>query len=263
MKDSSNSNRCSMGIMAADEPKAAQAEDNRHQHPLMYLHANESAPASNIARVKREMKPNQSDDAREKDEAKVKMMNSNKASSSSRTSSMKSIIIITFLLLVLISLHSMLQTFEVIDNKIATSAILLHHCHSFLVTSASIASKIFYALKDIILVLIASLSSASSRSNNNAQTMVMEQFQSRLQKGQQLLAQYKDVSGSEMVCKSVANAIVITVNDRKQTKGAAPRKRGDWFSATASRTQATFRHLLRHISCEHTLLNSAQGTSPR
>jgi len=189
--------------MAADE------EENRHQHPLMYLHANDSVPAH----VKREMKPNQSDAAPENE---GKIMSSNKSSSSSKTSStisMKSFIITTVLILVLISLHSMLQTFEVIDSKIATSAILLHHCHSFLVTCASIASKLFFTFRDIILFLIAS--SSSSRSNNS-ETIVMEQFQSRLQKGQQLLAQYKDVSGSEMVCKSVANAIVIAANERKR-----------------------------------------------
>eukprot|EP00985_Skeletonema_marinoi_P012924 scaffold6336_cov138-Skeletonema_marinoi.AAC.3 len=207
--------------MAADDPTAAKAEENRHQHPLMYLHANKTATANNTTHVKRE-EP-QSTAARENDKDEVKIMNAiNKSSSSSSSKmssimSMKSIIMIVILIVVIISLHSTLQAFEIIDNKIATSAILLHHCHSFIVTVATILSKIFYAFKDIILLLIASSSSSPpNNSSNNAQVMVMEQFQSRLQKGQQLMAQYKDISGSEMVCKSVANAVVITANDRKR-----------------------------------------------
>jgi len=205
-----------METMAADDPTAAKAEENRHQHPLMYLHANKTATANNTTHVKRE-EPQSA--ARENDKDKVKIMNAINKSSSSKMSfvrSMKSIISIVLLIVVIISLHSTLQTFEVIDNKIATSAILLHHCHSFIVTVASILSKIFYAFKDIILLLIASSSSSPTNNSNNAQVMVMEQFQSRLQKGQQLLAQYKDISGSEMVCKSVANAVVITANERKR-----------------------------------------------
>lgn len=192
-----------METMAADE-------ENHHQHPLMYLHANESAKAN----VKREREPNQSAAPVSDDEDKCEIMNANKSSSTSKRSSMKSFIIAIVLLLVVTSLRSMLQTYEVIDSKIATSAILLHHCHSFLVICASIVSKLFYGLRDIIVFLIASSSSLSSRSIT-PESMVIEQFQSRLQKGQQLLSQYKDISGSEMVCKSVANAVVLTANERK------------------------------------------------
>jgi len=215
--------------MAADDSTAAKTEKNQHHHPLMYLHANSSnsATANNTAaHVKREMKAtNLLDDARDENDNKdnIKMVNSNE-SSSSRLISIKSITITIILLLVVTSLHSMLQTY---DNKIATSAILLHHCHSFMITFASTAFKLLYAIKDIILFLVASSSSiisssssssSSSNSNNAGMMMVMEQFQSRLQKGQQLLSQYKDISGSEMVCKSVANAVVITVNERRRNK---------------------------------------------
>jgi len=205
--------------MAADDSTAKEAEENRHYHPLMYLHANNSnsdSRSANNAAVKREMKPT----CHIQDNATI--MNPNKSSSkTSSVISIKSISAAILLLLVVISLHSMLQTFEVIDNKIATSAILLHHCHSFVIAFTKGVFNLLYAIRDIIFFLAASSSSimsSSSSSSSDAGIMVMEQFQSRLRKGQQLLSQYKDISGSEMVCKSVANAVVLTANERKRDK---------------------------------------------
>ena len=177
--------------MAADDSTAKEAEGNRHYHPLMYLHANNSnsdSRSANNAVVKREMKPT----CHIQDNATI--MNPNKSSSSSKTSSVisiKSISATILLLLVVISLHSMLQTFEVIHNKIATSAILLHHCHSFVIAFTKGVFNLLYAIRDIIFFLAASSSSimsSSSSSSSDAGIMVMEQFQSRLRKGQQLLS---------------------------------------------------------------------------
>ena len=189
-----------IGTMAA-----AAEEKNHHQHPLMYLHANEGAAANNINRphVKREMEP--TPDA-QNDDKKVEPMKS----PIQIHSRVKSAIIAIILLFVVMWIHATLQEYEIIDNKIATSAIILHHCHSFMVICATVAYKLLYVIKNIIIFLIAESSSSSG------EKVTLEQFHSRLQKGQQLLAQYNDIAGSEMVCKSVANSIVIAADERKQ-----------------------------------------------
>ena len=225
-----------MTIMAAvgnSQQGDNSASASSEEHPLISLHANNknstsaaaTAANNNKATVKRE-----TTECDNKDNVRIMSSRNDHSSLGSSSSwklsslfSIKTAILLLILsgILVLVYMISSLEaTHEVImDNKIATSAILLHHCHSFMMAFANAVSKLVLSLKDAVLfITTTSLSSSSilsTNSHSNNEVMAIEQLQTRLQKGQLLLSAYNDQSGSDMVCHGVANSVVRMANERK------------------------------------------------
>ena len=223
-------------VLGNSQQGDASASASSDEHPLISLHANnKNSSAAATAAVKLETKTNTTESDNKDNVVRIMSSRNNHSSPASSSSSsswkLSSLLSIKTAILMLIlpgilvymnMISSLEATHEIImDNKIATSAIILHHCHSFMMTFANAVSKLVLSIKDAVLYITtislssSTLLSSPTNRHSNHEVIAIEQLQTRLQKGQLLLSAYNDQSGSDMVCHGVANSVVQLATERK------------------------------------------------